>query len=161
VTNLPISQALRQFLESFRLPGEAPVISLILEEFANLWFDSYVGEKVCVDQDAAFVLCYARNSFRPFHRHAHPFRQHAHSFRQQARTPFVIMLTRRPSYPLHRVWSEVVFAGDSVSCVCPGFGGNCNLSKRHILRVPLNAITFGKRVRQWICAPHFVQCDSA
>lgn len=59
VTNQPIDHALRQFLEAFRLPGEAPVISNILEDFANSWFDSYTGVKVPKDPDAAFILCYA------------------------------------------------------------------------------------------------------
>lgn len=59
VTNQPIDHALRQFLEAFRLPGEAPVISNILEDFANSWFDSYSGTKVPKDPDAAFILCYA------------------------------------------------------------------------------------------------------
>ena len=59
VTNQPIDHALRQFLEAFRLPGEAPVISNILEDFANSWFDSYTGNKVPKDPDAAFIMCYA------------------------------------------------------------------------------------------------------
>jgi len=32
-----IDEALRMYLESFRLPGEAPVISYLLEHFANHW----------------------------------------------------------------------------------------------------------------------------
>ena len=32
-----IDEALRMFLETFRLPGEAPVISYILEHFADHW----------------------------------------------------------------------------------------------------------------------------
>ena len=36
--NLRIDEALRNFLESFRLPGESPVISLILEEFSSVYF---------------------------------------------------------------------------------------------------------------------------
>jgi brefeldin A-resistance guanine nucleotide exchange factor 1 len=59
VVNQPIDMALRQFLEAFRLPGEAPVISNILEDFANLWFETYSGEKVPRTADAAFILCYA------------------------------------------------------------------------------------------------------
>jgi Sec7-like guanine-nucleotide exchange factor len=34
---LRIDESLRLFLESFRLPGEAPIISLILEHFADHW----------------------------------------------------------------------------------------------------------------------------
>jgi brefeldin A-resistance guanine nucleotide exchange factor 1 len=34
---LRIDESLRIFLESFRLPGEAPLISLILEYFAEHW----------------------------------------------------------------------------------------------------------------------------
>lgn len=36
-TDVRIDEALRAFLESFRLPGEAPTISLILEHFAEYW----------------------------------------------------------------------------------------------------------------------------
>lgn len=32
-----IDEALRVFLETFRLPGEAPLISLVLEHFAEHW----------------------------------------------------------------------------------------------------------------------------
>ena len=32
-----IDESLRMYLESFRLPGEAPVISYILEHFAEHW----------------------------------------------------------------------------------------------------------------------------
>lgn len=36
-TNMRIDKALRLFLEAFRLPGEAPLISLVLEQFAEYW----------------------------------------------------------------------------------------------------------------------------
>lgn len=32
-----IDEALRQYLEVFRLPGESPLISLLLEHFADHW----------------------------------------------------------------------------------------------------------------------------
>ena len=35
--DLRIDEALRIYLEAFRLPGEAPVISLVLEHFADHW----------------------------------------------------------------------------------------------------------------------------
>lgn len=35
--NTPIDIALRQYLETFRLPGEAPLISLVMEHFADHW----------------------------------------------------------------------------------------------------------------------------
>eukprot|EP00039_Didymoeca_costata_P033630 m.43318 g.43318 ORF g.43318 m.43318 type:complete len:1422 (+) comp9966_c0_seq2:120-4385(+) len=59
VSHLPIDQALRAFLESFRLPGEAPVISNILESFAELWYTNYQGEKIPASSDSAYILCYA------------------------------------------------------------------------------------------------------
>lgn len=34
---LRIDEALRLYLETFRLPGEAPLISLVLEQFADHW----------------------------------------------------------------------------------------------------------------------------
>lgn len=38
---LRIDEALRMYLESFRLPGEAPLIFLVLEQFADHWHVSY------------------------------------------------------------------------------------------------------------------------
>ena len=38
--DIRLDEALRSFLEAFRLPGEAPVISLILEDFALRYFVS-------------------------------------------------------------------------------------------------------------------------
>lgn len=38
-----IDDALRMFLETFRLPGEAPVISMLLEHFAAHWFHVSFG----------------------------------------------------------------------------------------------------------------------
>ncbi|XP_043279451.1 Golgi-specific brefeldin A-resistance guanine nucleotide exchange factor 1 [Venturia canescens] len=55
--NTRIDQALRQYLESFRLPGEAPVISLLLEKFADHWHDS--NGRPFASADAAFTLAYA------------------------------------------------------------------------------------------------------
>ena len=40
MVNLRMDEALRNFLESFRLPGESPVIALILEEFTKRYFVS-------------------------------------------------------------------------------------------------------------------------
>lgn len=40
--DMRIDQALRLYLESFRLPGEAPLISLLLEKFAEHWHVSLV-----------------------------------------------------------------------------------------------------------------------
>ncbi|CAH1155460.1 unnamed protein product [Phaedon cochleariae] len=56
-TNVRIDEALRAFLETFRLPGEAPTISLILEHFAEHWHKSN-GEPFA-DVDSAFTLAYA------------------------------------------------------------------------------------------------------
>ncbi|KAJ8916109.1 hypothetical protein NQ315_004476 [Exocentrus adspersus] len=52
-----LDEALRAFLETFRLPGEAPTISLILECFAEHWHKSN-GEPFA-DVDSAFTLAYA------------------------------------------------------------------------------------------------------
>lgn len=35
--NITIDVALRQYLETFRLPGEAPLIFLVMEHFADHW----------------------------------------------------------------------------------------------------------------------------
>ncbi|XP_076292687.1 sec7 domain-containing protein garz [Lasioglossum baleicum] len=55
--NTRVDQALRLYLESFRLPGEAPLISLLLEKFAEHWHDS--NGRPFASADAAFTLAYA------------------------------------------------------------------------------------------------------
>ncbi|XP_057309577.1 Golgi-specific brefeldin A-resistance guanine nucleotide exchange factor 1-like [Hydractinia symbiolongicarpus] len=55
--NVRIDEALRSFLESFRLPGESPVISLILEEFSNKYYQ--INPTPYKNTDAAFTLAYA------------------------------------------------------------------------------------------------------
>lgn len=52
-----IDEALRQYLETFRLPGEAPLISLLLEHFAEHWHKS--NNEPFANSDAAFTLAYA------------------------------------------------------------------------------------------------------
>ena len=54
---LRVDESLRQFLESFRLPGEAPLITLILEKFAEHW--QTCNHNQLADADAAFTLAYA------------------------------------------------------------------------------------------------------
>ena len=54
---LRVDESLRQFLEAFRLPGEAPLIALIVEHFAEHWQKSN-GDPFA-DNDAAFTLSYA------------------------------------------------------------------------------------------------------
>lgn len=56
-TDTRIDDALRMFLEAFRLPGEAPLISLLLETFAAHWHKS--NGAPFADEDAAFTLAYA------------------------------------------------------------------------------------------------------
>ncbi|KAI3389071.1 hypothetical protein SNEBB_006241 [Seison nebaliae] len=57
LSNQRIDLALRQVLESFRLPGEAPLIQLVIESFAETW--SEVNDSPFVNTDAAFTLAYA------------------------------------------------------------------------------------------------------
>ncbi|KFD71266.1 hypothetical protein M514_04892 [Trichuris suis] len=52
-----LDDALRQFLESFRLPGEAAEISMVIEHFADHWYES--NQKPFETADAAFTLAYA------------------------------------------------------------------------------------------------------
>uniref|UniRef100_A0A2R5LB52 Putative pattern-formation protein/guanine nucleotide exchange factor n=1 Tax=Ornithodoros turicata TaxID=34597 RepID=A0A2R5LB52_9ACAR len=52
-----IDEALRMYLETFRLPGEAPLIALLMEHFAEHWHKS-TGEPFA-NSDAAFTLAYA------------------------------------------------------------------------------------------------------
>ncbi|XP_061196225.1 Golgi-specific brefeldin A-resistance guanine nucleotide exchange factor 1-like isoform X2 [Saccostrea echinata] len=55
--DLRVDEALRQYLEAFRLPGEAPVISYLIEHFSDHWHKSN-GEPFA-NADAAFTLTYA------------------------------------------------------------------------------------------------------
>lgn len=52
-----IDEALRYYLETFRLPGEAPLINMLMEQFASHWFQSN-PEAQFADADAAFTLAY-------------------------------------------------------------------------------------------------------
>ncbi|CAH2247878.1 jg12242 [Pararge aegeria aegeria] len=54
---LRLDQSLRLYLETFRLPGEAPLISLVMEKFAERWHSTN-GEPFA-NTDAAFRLAYA------------------------------------------------------------------------------------------------------
>lgn len=44
-----IDLALRQYLETFRLPGEAPLIFLVMEHFADHWHVSRICVKIIFD----------------------------------------------------------------------------------------------------------------
>lgn len=52
-----IDEALRLYLETFRLPGEAPLIALLMEQFADHWFKC--NDAPFFNVDAAFTLAYA------------------------------------------------------------------------------------------------------
>lgn len=52
-----IDESLRQYVEAFRMPGEAPLIQLILEAFADKWHRA--NREPFVNADAAFTLAYA------------------------------------------------------------------------------------------------------
>jgi golgi-specific brefeldin A-resistance guanine nucleotide exchange factor 1 len=53
-----IDEAMRELLESFRLPGESPLIERIMTVFSEQYCASDIPEGVA-DKDAAFVLTYA------------------------------------------------------------------------------------------------------
>lgn len=55
--DLRVDEALRSFLESFRLPGESPVIEHIIEFFSELYYES--NPEPYANKDAVFTLCYA------------------------------------------------------------------------------------------------------
>ncbi|KAM3753664.1 hypothetical protein ACB098_03G110200 [Castanea mollissima] len=50
--------ALRSYLETFRLPGEAQKIQRILEAFSERFYDEQSSD-VFVSKDAVFILCYS------------------------------------------------------------------------------------------------------
>uniref|UniRef100_M3ZUN6 Golgi brefeldin A resistant guanine nucleotide exchange factor 1 n=1 Tax=Xiphophorus maculatus TaxID=8083 RepID=M3ZUN6_XIPMA len=54
---LRIDEALRLYLEAFRLPGEAPVIQRLLETFTDNW--QKVNGSPFMNNDAGFALAYA------------------------------------------------------------------------------------------------------
>jgi golgi-specific brefeldin A-resistance guanine nucleotide exchange factor 1 len=56
-TSLRIDKALRLYLETFRLPGEAPLIFLVMEHFAEHWHQC--NNEPFANADAAFRLAYA------------------------------------------------------------------------------------------------------
>ena len=58
-TDKNIDEALRAFLATFRLPGEAQIIERIVERFSDHWHKTYEGERIVVDRDATFILSYS------------------------------------------------------------------------------------------------------
>lgn len=54
-----ISDAMRELLETFRLPGEAQPISRITEVFADAYFFAQSDKTIVRSQDAAYVLAYS------------------------------------------------------------------------------------------------------
>ncbi|KAF8630385.1 hypothetical protein AX15_002943 [Amanita polypyramis BW_CC] len=55
--NKPIADAMRELLETFRLPGEAQQIARITETFASIYFAS--GPAEIKNEDAVYVLAYS------------------------------------------------------------------------------------------------------
>lgn len=55
--NIRLDEALRLFLEAFRLPGEAAEIAMVIEHFSDHWHKSNGNPFASVD--AAFTLAYA------------------------------------------------------------------------------------------------------
>lgn len=78
-STMRIDEALRIFLETFRLPGEAPLISIVMENFAKHWRDSNNGQ--FANDDSAFTLAYAIIMLN--------VDQHNHNVKKQS-TPMVV-----------------------------------------------------------------------
>ncbi|GMT18525.1 hypothetical protein PFISCL1PPCAC_9822, partial [Pristionchus fissidentatus] len=55
--NTRLDVSLRLFLETFRLPGEAPLISMVMQHFSEAWFKA--NDEPFNHVDAAFTLSYA------------------------------------------------------------------------------------------------------
>ncbi|KAL7927303.1 hypothetical protein ACQKWADRAFT_276320 [Trichoderma austrokoningii] len=53
-----IDQALRVLLETFRLPGEAPLIAAVVESFSEKYYECNTTSEVA-NKDAVFILTYA------------------------------------------------------------------------------------------------------
>jgi len=59
-TNLRIDESLRIFLQTFRLPGEAPLISMIMEIFGEHWHQyAKAAGNGLADEDSPYTLAYA------------------------------------------------------------------------------------------------------
>jgi len=59
-TNLRIDESLRLFLQTFRLPGEAPLISMIMEIFGEHWHQyAKAAGHALADEDSPYTLAYA------------------------------------------------------------------------------------------------------
>ncbi|PAA89773.1 hypothetical protein BOX15_Mlig000993g4 [Macrostomum lignano] len=57
--NMDFVSALRKFLESFRLPGEAQKIDRLVEKFASRYFECNQNNTIFSSADAAYVLAYS------------------------------------------------------------------------------------------------------
>lgn len=57
-TGVILDTALRTFLETFRLPGEAQKIQRIIEVFSEKFFDQQSSD-IFANKDAVFLLCYS------------------------------------------------------------------------------------------------------
>jgi brefeldin A-resistance guanine nucleotide exchange factor 1 len=78
-SSMRIDESLRLFLETFRLPGEAPLISNVMEHFARHWRKS--NNEAFANDDAAFTLAYAIIMLN--------VDQHNHNVKKQS-TPMVV-----------------------------------------------------------------------
>lgn len=58
-SNMRIDEALREFLCTFRLPGESAEIEPIFEKFSGQYLKGEGNSDVIADKDAAFILCYS------------------------------------------------------------------------------------------------------
>ncbi|XP_031095234.1 ARF guanine-nucleotide exchange factor GNL2-like [Ipomoea triloba] len=57
-TGMVLDNALRTYLESFRLPGESQKIQRVLEAFAERFYEQQSSE-IFYSKDAVFILCYS------------------------------------------------------------------------------------------------------
>lgn len=57
-TGMILDSALRNYLETFRLPGESQKIQRILEAFSERFYDQQSSE-LFVSKDSVFILCYS------------------------------------------------------------------------------------------------------
>jgi brefeldin A-resistance guanine nucleotide exchange factor 1 len=58
-TGKRVDEALREMLETFRLPGESQLIERIVVEFSDKYCESEDNLMDVADKDAVFVLSYA------------------------------------------------------------------------------------------------------
>ena len=58
-TNISVLTALRMFLDTFRLPGEAQQIDRIMESFATYAYEQTKDHDILINPDVTYCFCFS------------------------------------------------------------------------------------------------------